>query len=56
MFTATSSMKINLTISKYNSHNSRQNITFAKNFCRCEGKKTGLLRTIKELININLDS
>jgi hypothetical protein len=52
MFTATTSMKINLTISKYSSHDSRQNITFAKTFRRCEGKnKKSLLCTIKGLVN-----
>jgi hypothetical protein len=50
MFTATTSMKINLTISKYNSHDLRQNVTFAKNFGRCEGKKMSLLCTIEGLI------
>jgi hypothetical protein len=39
MFTATTSMKINLMINKYNSHNSHQNITFAKNFHRRKSKK-----------------
>jgi hypothetical protein len=54
MVTATTSMKNNLTISKYNSHDSRQNVTFAKKFRRCKGKKTSLLFTIKGLVNIVL--
>ena len=53
MFTATMSMKINFMISKYNSHDSRQNVTFAKNFHRCEGKKTSLLCTIKGLVKLH---
>ena len=45
MFTVTTSM------SKYNSHDSHQNVTFAKKFCRCKSKKkTSLLYTIKELL------